>query len=486
MMAERSCGKVDTKCRDCGHNIKRCKSFSDNFCDNCDETIELSTSEKNYFNVKKINILSGLLVDRKNKFILVGDGKCSFTVAFNAYRQFLWDKYDDSLLTGVFNQQHFRNYAYSPRLIIAMLIQLHEYRITEEVIKTLRDLLIPTHQICISAHKLAKNAVECLNASNLKLEEAISCRTELNNMLKHLFISIQELNSANKYLLQSIREVKTQKCKIYCQYSQEIIKTLQESYEKVNQATKKLSSSDYCDCETLHIFFDRLEESNIENKHVMSLVIVDDMAQDIAGCVTRPPMDIISYRYDDVKMETINGKKEITQCNSDSYDCPSEEVVEMLRDIDCTNIHQMWGSSALSIPPNLARWSNLIWFQCTYPWIKQEEVECAIVNLIRDFLLNASYNCAPGTYVCVGITLHPDYIHKYHLERILEDRCILDQYEFLGVDDVLINKLLSYGYKHDSKDIHVTLVFKLKNIYNSYYRRWTQLCIKYKSDTQID
>ncbi len=50
----------------------------------------------------------------------------------------------------------------------------------------------------------------------------------------------------------------------------------------------------------------------------------------------------------------------------------------------------------------------------------------------------------------------------YHLERILGadlDSCTLDRYEFLGVDDVLINKLLSYGYKHDSKDIHVTLVF---------------------------
>ncbi len=51
---------------------------------------------------------------------------------------------------------------------------------------------------------------------------------------------------------------------------------------------------------------------------------------------------------------------------------------------------------------------------------------------------------------------------------------IVDQYEFLGVDDVLINKLLSYGYKHVSikppkkkihgyiKGCHVTLVFRLK------------------------
>ncbi len=436
----------------------------------------------NFVILKKITsmlILSGLLVDRKNKFILVGDGKCSFTVAFNAYRQFLWNKYDDSILIDVFNQQHFRNYAYSRRLMIAMLIQLHKDSITEEVIKTLGKLVIPTHQICISALKLAKNAVICLNASNLKLEEAISCHTELN-FLKHLFTSIQDLNSANKYLFQSILETKTQERK---ERTLDIIRSLQGLCDKVDQATTELSSSKYCNHKTLqslHIFFDGLEESNIENKHTISLVIVDDMAQ-AAGCVTRPPMDIISYRYDDVKVETINGKNKITLFNSDSYECPSEEVVEMLRDIDCTNIHhQMWGCSTLSIPPEIARWSNLIWFQCTYPWIKQEEVECAIADLICDFLGNAADHCAPGTFVCVGITLHPDYIHKYHLERILEDPC--DQYEFLGVDDVLINKLLSYGYKHDSKDIHVTLVFKLKYTYNSYFRRWTQLCIKYKSD----
>ncbi len=130
-----SCVKVDTKCRDCGHNIKRCKSSPDNLCDNCDKTIELCTSEKNYFNVKKINVLSGLLVDRKNKFLFVGEGNFSFTVAFNAYRQFLWDKCDDSILIGVFNQQHFRNYAYSPRSMILMLIHLHKHSVTEKAIE---------------------------------------------------------------------------------------------------------------------------------------------------------------------------------------------------------------------------------------------------------------------------------------------------------------------------------------------------------------
>ncbi len=96
-----------------------------------------------------------------------------------------------------------------------------------------------------------------------------------------------------------------------------------------------------------------------------------------------------------------------------------------------------------------------------------------IADLIHSFLKSASYNCAPGTFVCVGITTHEDYMHQYHLEHILGDNlnsCTLGQYEFLGVDNVLINKLLSYGYKHVPCDIegcHVTLVFRLKcHIFN--------------------
>ncbi len=85
-------------------------------------------------------------------------------------------------------------------------------------------------------------------------------------------------------------------------------------------------------------------------------------------------------------------------------------------------------------------------------------------------------------------------MHKYQLEHILEDNrdgCTLDQYEFLGVDDVLIKKLLSYGYIHQGaknihdpiKDYHVTLVFKLKdNIKNSY----TEMCSRISSLYQIE
>ncbi len=117
-----------------------------------------------------------------------------------------------------------------------------------------------------------------------------------------------------------------------------------------------------------------------------------------------------------------------------------------------------------SIPPEIARWSNLVWFQC--PWTYYSP------DVILGFLGSAADNCAPGTFVCVGITTHKYYMRKYYLELLLGDNldsCTLklNQYEFLGADDLLINKLL---YKHESKPDHnlVTLVFRLKYVWSTY------------------
>ncbi len=86
------------------------------------------------------------------------------------------------------------------------------------------------------------------------------------------------------------------------------------------------------------------------------------------------------------------------------------------------NINQMYDSDACSIPPEIARWSNLVWFQC--PWTNKRPIH----DLILGFLVSASENCVPGTFVCVGITTHPRYMHKYHLEHILH---FTWEYEFL-------------------------------------------------------
>ncbi len=150
---------------------------------------------------------------------------------------------------------------------------------------------------------------------------------------------------------------------------------------------------------------------------------------------------------------------------SGGYKRPSEDIVKELRAVDCTNIRQIWGIDARFIPPEIARWSNLIWFQC--PWTKKSDIP----GLILDFLKNAADNCFPGTYVCVGITTKEKYMYKYNLDHILRDRFAVNHYVFLGVDDVLIKELLSYGYRHECNEpkkydihdhigeSHVTLVF---------------------------
>ncbi len=457
-MAEKSL-KVDINCRDCGRKIERCV---DNLCDNCnDKSIKLCTSGRSYHNVKKINILSGLLVDRKNKFLFVGEGNFSFTVAFNAYRQFLWDKYDDSLLIGVFNQQHFRNYAYPPGLMIAMLIQLHKYSITGKVIEDLKN-----HQACESVRKLAENALKCLDASVLELKFDV-IPSDHTKTQEHLLTSIQEVNSANKYLLDS---VKIQECSP----PQELIKSLSESCSKVNKAIEKLSIK-FPQQVPEAILAGFNEEKN--NFDIISVATVDDMVHYMAAeDVT--PYNIISSRYEKEQYKkTISEVKKAMLCNTDGYTCPSDEIVGIFRAVDCTNILQKCKIDARFIPQENARWSNLVWFQC--PWTNERP----ILDLIISFLGSASDNCAPGTYVCVGITTHEDYMSRYVLEYILGenlDSFTMDEYEFLGVDDVLINKLLSYGYKHTGhsnihekiKGCHVTLVFRLKYI-SIFYNHWS-------------
>ncbi len=289
------------------------------------------------------------------------------------------------------------------------------------------------------------------------------------------------MNSANKYLLESSQELESSQDRGMNCLPQELRESLLVPYRKVIEAIATLTPICYSGQPDHEPILDRFYgETRID---VISLVIVHDMAQDIAaGCVTRPTIDVISSRYENEPYKkTINKVKKAMLCNSE---CPSEEIVRELRAVDCTNIHQMYDIDACSIPPYIARWSNLVWFQC--PWIEKRErnVEYAIADLILDFLRSASHNCAPGTYVCVGITTHPDYMHRYCLERILGanlDSCTLDQYGFLGVDDVLINKLLSYGYNHERikppknkihgyiKGCHVTLVFRVTFVHVLHY-----------------
>ncbi len=75
-------------------------------------------------------------------------------------------------------------------------------------------------------------------------------------------------------------------------------------YDEASEATKKLKScfSSYDYFQITHPYvpiLDEFDRESIENKHTISLVIVDDMAQDVAArCVTRPPIEVISSRCD--------------------------------------------------------------------------------------------------------------------------------------------------------------------------------------------
>ena len=482
MMAERSsCVKVTINCRRCRkREIERCSSLKDYYyCDNCAE-IKLCNSNKKYFDVKEINVLSELLKDRKNKFLFVGEGNFSFTVAFNAYRQYL--------LPEVAALERPKKYCWYS--IVMILIFLLQCSITKEAVKIVYKLL-QEHQQTESVLKSVSNVVKCLKEAssenqraNAHLDKFKSCLAINYLAVEYLIGSIQEVNKANEYLLKSIREMKIDKpAKLLDEDAEQAAKNLRKWSSKMTESLPNLFDRGFieqCRYITPFVKFDELIcITNIKYRHVISLITVDYIVQKYRPNPPHPPIDIISSCYEKEPYEkTIRDVRDAMCSGSGDYRRPSENIVRELRAADCTNIHQisdinfnadppMYGINARSIPPEIARWSNLVWFQC--PWTKKPDIP----DLILGFLKNAADNCFPGTYVCVGITTKEKYMYKYNLDRILRDCCTLDHYVFLGVDDVLINELLSYGYKHESKsdrdihnyirDYHVTLVFRLSN-----------------------
>ncbi len=97
--------------------------------------------------------------------------------------------------------------------------------------------------------------------------------------------------------------------------SQELM-YLSHTCSKVNEAIEKLSKDFPLDDTILAKFY---EENDFENRHVIGLAIVDDMAQYMAaGCVTQPPIDIISSRYEqEPYKKTINEVKKAMLCGYD-------------------------------------------------------------------------------------------------------------------------------------------------------------------------
>ncbi len=216
VMAESSCEKDFTKCQDCSCGIKRCKTLKDNsYCDDCEEMrlvgygekTKLCNSSRKYFDVKKINILLGLGYNY-SKFLFVGEGDFSFTVAFSAYRQSLLSKGSAlDMQCSLLNKDY-------PCSMIAILIVLLQSSITDEAVKQVRELLLKQIRYPLVVSKSVVTGVKYLKEACLELQSAKkyltlskSCLAISPLALEHLFRSIQIFNKANEYLLASVQKM---------------------------------------------------------------------------------------------------------------------------------------------------------------------------------------------------------------------------------------------------------------------------------------
>ena len=117
-----------------------------------------------------------------------------------------------------------------------------------------------------------------------------------------------------------------------------------------------------------------------------------------------------------------------------------------------------YGIDARAIPPELIDGCQVIWFQC--PWDENPPA------LIFNFLSNLAVQITCGVFVCIGISTHRDYFHRYMLGSLLSD--VMNKYNFHGADSDLVNMILKFGYHHRGvrdiheyiKHCHVTLIFE--------------------------
>ena len=96
--------------------------------------------------------------------------------------------------------------------------------------------------------------------------------------------------------------------------------------------------------------------------------------------------------------------------------------------------------------------------------------------------MNLAEQIEAGVYVCIGVANKFPYIKTYKLESILgkelkavsDSTSVLKKYDFIGIDNELIEKILSFGYHHqtvhENIDIHneiskchLTLIFERKS-----------------------
>ena len=190
---------------------------------------------------------------------------------------------------------------------------------------------------------------------------------------------------------------------------------------------------------------------------------------------------IKTSRYEQVSdsVPALDLTKVKLRCVADSieYDKPSLAVLRRqlraiinLSDIPASSIS--YGVDPCAISPALVSGCDVVWFQC--PWIQPRD---KLPQLLQDFLLKNVESIPAGTYVCIGIVDKFPYCKSYGISKLLDT----PQYKFVGVDDVLVRKILDFGYHHECyqlyrgaegchpkdihseiKDSHVTLVFQRK------------------------
>ena len=127
-----------------------------------------------------------------------------------------------------------------------------------------------------------------------------------------------------------------------------------------------------------------------------------------------------------------------------------------------------------TLPRDRSVKNKVVWYQC--PWI-QGHPGCEIYDLILKFLKCVGKKQSENDYVLIGIVNQFPYVKEYELYKLQlfgeNPSGPVQAYEFLGADNTLIEKIIRFGYKHETvnndHDIHekilfdhLTLVFKHK------------------------
>ncbi len=256
------------------------------------EKVQLCNSNRKCFVIEKINVLSGLVRDRKNKFLFVGEGNFSFTVAFNAYRQSLC-----SIHHSIFND---KDYPRSKIMSILLLVFQLTSSITDEAVERVCDLLQELQELqhqCM-VPKSVNCAVKCLREMYLELLRANKCLTytkmkSISRLaVKHLSRSIQKGIRANEYLLQSLKRAKDTEVMEYSS-------PLKYDIRFWNCEVKKCFTKVFGHCHFPPYSSDpfaELMKKDIDYLHTISLITADEIERDV-NYFACPPIDIISSCY---------------------------------------------------------------------------------------------------------------------------------------------------------------------------------------------